>query len=112
MSENEPLDEIAQRDESRAAQTLIGQLTRRGVRLFGNESPAELGDIADEVDRFEAVRASLGIDSIRNAPDSAMPENPRVVLPARLDDESVPRYAARVNAATEFLRSVRQQLDE
>lgn len=107
MDENEPRDEISTRDEARAAETLMGQLMRRGVRLFGNESPDELGDIADEVDRFEAARAALGADSIRNAPDSSLPEDPRLVLPARRDDDSVGRYAARINAATELLRSAR-----
>jgi hypothetical protein len=109
VSEYQRRDEASERDEARAAETLVGQLTQRGVRLFGNESPAELGDIADEVDRFDAARAALGVDSMRNAPDSAMPEDPRLVLPARHDDESVLRYTARVNAATEFLRRLREQ---
>jgi hypothetical protein len=107
MDENEPRDEIATRDEARAAETLRGQLLQRGARLFGNESPDELGDIADEVDRFEAARAALGADSMRNAPDSTLPEDPRLVLPARRDDDSVARYTARINAATELLRSAR-----
>ena len=97
MDEYEPRDDIAMRDEARAAETLRGQLTQRGVRLFGTESPDELGDIADEVDRFEAARAALGADSIRNAPDSTLPEDPRLVLPARGDDDSVVRYTARIN---------------
>jgi len=104
MDEYEHRDEIAARDEARAAETLRGQLMQRGVRLFGNESPDELGDVADEVDRFDAARAALGADSMRNAPDSALPEDPSLVLPARRDDESVVRYAARINAATELLR--------
>jgi hypothetical protein len=107
MAENEPRDEIAARDEARATETLRGQLLQRGVRLFGNEAPDELGDIADEVDRFEAARAALGADSMRNAPDSALPEDPRLVLPARRDDESVARYTARINAAAELLRRAR-----
>jgi hypothetical protein len=106
--ENEPQDEIAMRDEARAAETLRGQLVQRGVRLFGNESPEELGDIGDEVDLFDAARAALGVDSMRNAPDSAQPEDPRLVLPERRDDESVARYTARINAAAELLRGVRQ----
>lgn len=109
MSETEPWDERTSRDEIRAAETLGGQLTERGVRLFGTESPAELGDLADEVDRFDAARAALGVDSMRNAPDSAMPQDPRLVLPRRLDDEPVVRYAARINAATQFLRGLRDR---
>ena len=80
---------------------------KRGVRLFGNETPAQLGDLADEADAFDAARAALGVDSIRNTPDSAMPEDRRLVLPARHDDESVVRYAARINAATAFLTELR-----
>lgn len=109
MGENEPRDEIAARDEARAAETLRGQLVQRGVRLFGDESPEELGDLSDEADRFDAARAALGVDSIRNAPDSALPEDSRLVLPERHDDESVARYTARINAAAELLRGVRQR---
>jgi len=109
MSENELRDESARRDEARAAETITGQLIQRGVRLFGNETPAELGDLAEEVERFEEAVAALGADSMRNAPDSAMPEHPKLVLPERHDDESVVRYAARINAGAEFLRDVRRQ---
>jgi len=110
MVEREPRDErLIERDESRAVETLRGQLTKRGVRLFGNESPDDLGDLAEEVERFERAVAALGGDSMRNAPDSAMPEDRRLVLPRRLDDESVIRYAARINAATELLRASRGQ---
>ena len=96
-----------QPDQARAVETLVGQLTKRGVRLFDNESPGELGDLSEEVERFEAAVAALGGDSMRNAPDSALPEDHRLVLPRRRDDESVVRYAARINAATELLRRVR-----
>ena len=77
--------------------------------MFGNETPSELGDLAEEVERFEAAVAALGADSMRNAPDSAMPEHPALVLPRRHDDEVVVRYAARINAAAEFLRDIRRQ---
>ena len=108
MREDDFRDETSdRRGEARAAETLRGQLIERGVRLLGNEAPAELGDLAEEVERFEAAVAALGGDSMRNAPDSAMPEHPALVLPARHDDESVVRYAARINAATELLRDVR-----
>jgi hypothetical protein len=102
-------DDLIHRDEARAVETLVGQLTKRGVRLFDNESPAELGDLSEEVERFEAAVAALGGDSMRNAPDSALPEDQRLVLPRRRDDESVVRYAARINAATELLRRSRPE---
>jgi hypothetical protein len=109
MSEKELRDETARRDEARAAETITGQLIQRGVRLFGNETPAELGDLAEEVERFEQAVAALGADSMRNAPDSAMPESPKLVLPERHDDEFVVRYVARINAAAEFLRDLRRE---
>ena len=111
MTEYEARDpELVQRDEARAVETLVGQLVRRGVRLFGNESPDDLGDLVEEVERFEAAVAALGGDSMRNAPDSALPEDRRLVLPRRRDDESVGRYAARINAAAELLRQRRSSL--
>ena len=92
------------RDLARAATNIADQLVERGVKVFGNESPDELGDLLTEVEGFETAVAALGGDSMRNAPDSAMPEDRRLVLPERHDDEPVVRYAARVNAAAEFLR--------
>ena len=92
------------RDMARAATNIADQLVERGVRVFGNESPGELGDLLSDVEGFEAAAAALGGDSMRNAPDSSMPEDRRLVLPERHDDEPVVRYAARVNAAAQFLR--------
>jgi hypothetical protein len=102
-------DDPNHRDVARAVETLVGQLRKRGVRLFDNESPDEIGDLSEEVERFEAAVAALGGDSLRNAPDSALPEDQRFVLPRRRDDESVVRYAARINAGTELLRRSRLQ---
>jgi|SRR5687768_16932438 len=107
MTESEARDPLQIRDEARAAATIAGQLVERGIRIFGSESPDELGDLLTEVERFERAVADLGADSMRNAPDSAMPEDRRLVIPERLDDESVVRYAARVNAAAEVLRKAR-----
>jgi hypothetical protein len=105
MPEDDRLDPLAARDEARAAAAISGQLTQRGVLLHGDESPAELADLLSDVERFEAAVAAIGGDSMRNAPDSAMPEDRRLVLPARGDDESVVRYGARVAAAAERLRA-------
>ena len=95
---------IRARDEARAAGNIADQLVERGVRLLGSETPAELGDLIEEVERFERAVAALGADSMINAPDSTRPEDRRLVLPERRDDESVIRYAARVNAAAEDIR--------
>ncbi len=104
MTEHDRVDPMAARDEARATATITGQLVQRGVRLHGDESPEELADLLTDVERFEAAVAAIGGDSMRNAPDSALPEDRRLVLPARAEDESVVRYAARVAAAAERLR--------
>ena len=104
MVERSSPDPVRARDEARAAENIANQLVERGVRVFDNESPAELGDLLEEVERFEAALAALGADSMINAPDSTRPEDKRLVIPERRDDESVIRYAARINAAAEDIR--------
>lgn len=111
MVERSSPDPIRRRDEARAAENIADQLVERGVRIFGTESPEELGQLIEEVERFEEAVSTAGADSMINAPDSARPEDRRLVLPERRDDESVPRYAARVNAAAEDIRRAAEARD-
>jgi len=104
VSARDELDRVQARDEARAAETIRGQLLERRVLLDGDESPEQLADLLTVVQRFEAAVAAVGGDSMNNAPDSRHPDDRRLVLPARRDDESAVRYAARVKSAAERLR--------
>jgi hypothetical protein len=101
-------NEDARADErERAAETIEGQLTGRDVRLLGDETPEELADMLTAVQTFESTVAALGGDSMTNAPDSRYPDDRRLVLPQRADDETARAYIRRVTAAAEQLRGAR-----
>lgn len=92
-------------DRERAADMAYSQLRQRGVEVTGDEPIHELASLLEAVERFESAVSSLGGDRMTNAPDSNQPENPRLVLPRRRDDERVADYAERVSAAADELIS-------
>lgn len=88
----------------RAEENVETQLAKRGMRLFGSESDAELLDMLNAAERFDVARASVGGDSMTNTPESSEPEDPALVIPERRDDESPLAYARRVRSAADGLR--------
>lgn len=107
-SDRDELGRAHAREVTRAAETIRGQLLERGVRIDGNEAPEDLADLLTEVQRFESAVAAVGGDSMTNAPDSRYPDDRRLVLPSRYADESVVRYAARINAAAGLVQRAGQ----
>lgn len=92
-------------DRQRAAQVAYSQLHQRGVAVTGDEDPDALADVLDAVERYENAMSMLGADRMTNAPDSAQPDDRRLVLPARLDGEDAEHYARRVRSAADGLMS-------
>ena len=95
------------RDEERAhaAEMAYAQLRQRGVNVTGEESALDLAAVVEAVERFEAAVSALGGDRMTNAPDSNQPDDARMVLPARADDESARDYVRRIDRKTEALGS-------
>ena len=93
------------RDEDRehAADMAYSQLRQRGVEVTGDEPIGELASLLEAVERFESAVSALGGDRMTNAPDSAQPDDPRLVLPRRKDGERVGAYAERVSVAADEL---------
>ena len=93
------------RDEDRAhaAEMAYSQLRQRGVNVTGEEGALDLAMLLESVERFEGAVSALGGDRMTNAPDSTQPDDPRLVLPARRDDEGVRDYVRRIDRATEEL---------
>ena len=93
------------RDEDRAhaAEMAYSQLRQRGISVTGDESAGDLASLLESVERFEGAVSALGGDRMTNAPDSAQPDDPRLVIPARTDDESIRDYTRRVDEASEQL---------
>jgi hypothetical protein len=92
-------------DRQRAAQVAYSQLHQRGVAVTGDEDPDALADILDAVEQYENAMSMLGADRMTNAPDSAQPDDRRLVLPARLDGEDAERYARRIRSAADGIMS-------
>jgi hypothetical protein len=93
------------RDEDRAhaAEMAYSQLKQRSINVTGDEGADELATLLESVERFEAAVSALGGDRMTNSPDSTQPDDVRLVIPSRSDDEALPEYVRRVDAATEKL---------
>ncbi|MFI5227487.1 MAG: hypothetical protein ACHQWU_00375 [Gemmatimonadales bacterium] len=96
-----------QDERQRVREELEGRLSRGGVQLTGSETDDQLVDLSNAFEAFDLARARLGGDSMVNTAASSRPDDERLVLPERRDDESVERYLSRVRAATELLLGAR-----
>ena len=104
-SRQQALNPHRDEDRQRAADVAYSQLRQRGVDVTGDEDPDALADILESVERFENAVSMLGADRMTNAPDSAQPDDRRLVLPARLDGENPATYARRVRSAADAIQS-------
>ena len=99
-------------DQRRAADVAYAQLRQRGVSVTGDESPDDLARVLEAVERFEQAVSALGADRMTNAPDTNGPDEARLVIPARRDDEALPGYVQRVRAAADrLMRDVPDDVD-
>ena len=90
-------------EREHAAEMAYSQLRQRGVHVTGDEPTTELVALLEAVERFENAVSALGADRMTNAPDSADPDDPRLVMPSRRDDESLRDHVRRIDAATDAL---------
>lgn len=79
------------------------RLREREVDLDGTETDAEIIEMIDAMEAFEARRAALGGDSFTNTMMSSQPDDEKLVLPQRRDDERARDWVRRVRAKTESL---------
>lgn len=86
------------------AEEVADRLRRRGIPLSGDERPEDLADLLTAVERFEMTVESRGGDLMVDDLNSTEPDDPHFVLPARMPDESVRDYTARIEAATDAVK--------
>lgn len=94
-------------DIKRASREAADRLTSVGVRLTGRESPDELTEMQDAVERFEEMVTSRGGDLMvdEGAPGrEPEPDDPHFALPTRDEGETVTRYLEKLAAATDVVR--------
>lgn len=82
---------------------LEARLRERRIELTGDESDEDIVRMMNAVEMFEERLAQLGDDSYVNTPESSQPDDERLVVPRRHNDEAAATYAARVVAAAERL---------
>jgi hypothetical protein len=84
---------------------VAARLRNRGVLLTGRETPEEMADLLDAVERFDAAVESLGGDLFVDSPARPddmrveQPDNPQFVLPRRNPDERVRDYVRHIDDA-------------
>jgi len=103
---NDPADEAnphRSEERQRVRDELETRLARGGVALTGSESDEQIVALADALEAFEHARARRGGDSMVNTPESSRPDDQRLVVPARRDDESVDQYIGRLREAARRL---------
>jgi hypothetical protein len=86
------------------AEKVADRLRRRGIPLTGDEKPEDLADLLVAVERFEHAVEARGGDLFVDDLKSTEPDDPHFVLPARMPDEPVRDYIARIDAATKSVR--------
>ena len=101
-------DDLTTNDDlQRVSQEVANRLTGVGVMLTGEETPHELVQIQEAVERFELAVESRGGDlMVDEGPDgkTSEPDNPNFVLPKRAEDEPVDHYLERLVFATDEIR--------
>lgn len=104
----QPNDDLTTKDDvQRVSQEVANRLSGLGVTLTGAESPEELVQIQEAVERFELAVESRGGDLMV---DEALegktrePDNPRFALPQRGEDEPVDHFVERLVFATDEVR--------
>ena len=91
-------------DLKRASRESADRLTTLGMHLDGNESPAELAEMQEAVERFEEAVQSRGGDLMvdEGVPGKAVqPDDRHFALPRRRSGETVKHYLDRLSTATD-----------
>jgi hypothetical protein len=94
-------------DLERVSQEIAGRLAAVGVRLAGDETPDQLVQLQEAVERFETVVQARGGDLMMDETPrggSSEPDDPHFALPSRPDHETVAQYLVRLSRATDEVR--------
>ena len=98
-----PRDSRAEDEVARVSAQITGQLAERGVIVHDGDDAAQRADILEAVERFERAVQMRGGDSYTNAPGTSDPDDERLVIPRRRDDEHADAYVRRVRETADRL---------
>ena len=98
-----PGEELNQREDvQRVSREVANKLGELGIWLSGDETPDDLVQIIEAVERFEVAVQTRGGDlMVDEGPDgnTTQPDDVHFALPQRRADESVARYVERLEQA-------------
>ena len=104
----QPNEDLTTNDEvDRVSQDVANRLTGLGITLTGDETPEQLVQIQEAVERFELAVESRGGDlMVDEGPGgtTSEPDDPHFALPPRGEDEPVDHYVERLVFATDEVR--------
>ena len=102
--------EEARKEYAKAARETAGRISARGVHLRGTETPTELVEIEEAIERFERAVESHGGDlMVDEAPSGqrGQPDDSRFRLPTRTAAMSAAGYVELIAKAIDGLRKTR-----
>ena len=91
-------------DYEAAVREVAARLRSHGVMVTGAESPDDLANLLDAVERFEGAVEAHGGDLMVDDLKSPQPDDPHFVLPRRARSEALRAYIGRIDEATANLR--------
>jgi broad specificity phosphatase PhoE len=91
-------------EQRAAAEEVVARLHKRGVNVARSEDLAELGDLLDAIERFEAAVEAHGGDLMVDDLKSSQPDDSHFVMPRRAPGEKLPAYTSRIHEARDKLR--------
>ena len=97
------------RDIARVRTELSNRLESRGVEVFDSDSPLDVVEIMEAVERFERAVESHGGDLMMDKPPErgdSEPDDPHFLVPKRKPHETRIKYVERLAAATAAARKL------
>jgi hypothetical protein len=95
-------------DVSRVSQEIASRLRARNISVSDSDTPDEVMQLSEAVERFERAVEERGGDLMVDEPPSRgapQPDDARFLLPTRAADESVAGFLKRLDAATAAART-------
>jgi hypothetical protein len=91
-------------EQREASAVAVARLNDLGIVVDDVESSEIVANLLEAVETFERAVEAAGGDLMVDTPPSQLPDDPRFMLPRRLDDETVSAYTNRVRLAARQLR--------
>jgi hypothetical protein len=103
--------QVRETDVGRVSEQMMGRLSALGIEVDGDESPEQLAQLTEAVERFEDAVEAAGGDLMVDEPPRghrAQPDRPNFALPRRNADESIDMYIGQLDQAARQIAESRR----